>query len=343
MLELIDCLPSKLLRHQVLSLAPATTNPPCGHSTVNRMGASCDYKFHDVWKLKYLPFFLKWMSTFFSALFLTVYSLQQWICNSRTRLHCVNATLLSPQIHLQYHLRSHHSNSVRRSWEFWTKVLYPHQKVQALSETWMCLMLFEADFFSNLEAVAGTLLGMPSVVANSGLAAVSVRPVLWQRWTECHECYSKPPNFKAGAVCNAGILALLSWHNALFWSSNLARLSVRAYPLLICFLETFENICNEASDDKSVHLEVSMNYKSDLDCGWVVLPVRASIGSLHLRFWSTLNERGCSFWGLSGSAWCEVHQWRSRIGMDLFTTLKWLADWYRRLGACQMDPKVWAI
>ena len=42
----------------------------------------------------------------------------------------------------------------------------------------MCLMLFEADFFSNLEAVAGTLLGMPSVVAKSGLAAVSVRPVL---------------------------------------------------------------------------------------------------------------------------------------------------------------------
>lgn len=29
------------------------------------MGASCDYKFHDVWKLKYLPFFFKVDEHFF--------------------------------------------------------------------------------------------------------------------------------------------------------------------------------------------------------------------------------------------------------------------------------------
>ena len=262
MLELIDRLPSKLLRHQVLSLAPATTNPPCGHSTVNRMGASCDYKFHDVWKLKYLFFFFfkKWMSTFFfcfvfdSLQFTAVIfatqgpdcTVSMWHCSA---LRYTFSTTWDPTTQIRY--------DVAESFGQRSCILIRRcrhcRNLDVFDAFWSWL-------FSNLEAVAGTLLGMPSVVANSGLAAVSVRPVLWQRWTECHECYSKPPNFKAGAVCNAGILALLSWHNALFWSSNLARLSVKAYPLLICSLETFENIRNEASDDKSVHLEVSMNY-----------------------------------------------------------------------------------
>ena len=45
----------------------------------------------------------------------------------------------------------HHSNSVSFS-QMWrvldVKVLYPHQKVQALWEAWMCLMFFEAEFYS---------------------------------------------------------------------------------------------------------------------------------------------------------------------------------------------------